>query len=71
MEWAEIYGNSEKFKEVLSYTHLPYREWLYNDICMRKKLMDDLCKYWDVYKDIIENSVGTLDHPKTLYIYNK
>lgn len=70
MSWTDIYQDFDLFKKMIGCTHLPFKNWLYHDEKMRKKLMDDVCKYWHILKPFIEEKFGSMDHPKTLYIYN-
>lgn len=70
MHWDAIYKDFNHFKIMIKCTHLPFQDWLYNNEQMRKKLMDDVCKYWHILQPFIEEKFGPMDHPKTLYIYN-
>lgn len=69
--WYSIYNDFTMFKTMIKCTHLPFMDWFYEDDTMKKKLMDDVCKFWYVIKPFIEEKFGDMDHPKTLYIYNE
>lgn len=71
MSWNSIYKDFNTFKKMISCTHLPFKDWFYDNEIMRKRLMDDVCKYWHIIKPFIEKEFGAMDHPKTLYIYNE
>ncbi len=69
MSWNNIWENIDMFKEMIQCTHLPFKDWMFYDKKRRKRMMDEICKCWEVIKLDIEKEFGTMDHPKSLYIY--